>query len=314
MIIFVVDMVKNEPPLISIAMATYNGDKYLSTQLNSILTQTYTNIEIIIVDDASTDKTIQIICEYQLKYNNRIKLIQNQSNLGVVRSFSKAIDTCVGEFIALSDQDDIWFTDKLSLLINNIGEALLIHSDAIVVKDNGELISCSHRRYSRLNSSKYFVDYLLGNNVTGCCAMFRRSFWEQIRPIPEDFYVHDHYLALMTSFYHGIKYYPKPLVYYRQHVSNTIGAKTKDYGVFIKQLHKIKHSMIALSGNIMLTEYDSDINKAIIYYDALILCKRVSITQLLWIYEHLPFRKFVGFIVCSMFGKTIAKFLYNKLR
>ena len=295
-------------------MATYNGEKYLHQQLDSILTQTYSNIELIIVDDTSIDSTISIIKQYQSKYNN-IMVIQNKQNVGVVKSFELAINNCKGEFIALADQDDIWFKNKLEELYNNIGNAKLIHSDAILIDDNQQTISLSHMQYSKSMRYKNTVDYLFGNNVTGCCVMFRRSFWEQIHPIPDDFYVHDHYLAIMASIMHGIKYYPAPLIYYRQHSENTIGAKIKDYDIFIKNLQQVRNS-VALLKNIpqFNSNYSSDIDHALQYYDAIINHKPISLKLTIWIYKHVPLKKFCGFIAFTCFGHNVAKFIYSKLR
>ncbi len=106
-------------PLVSIAMTTYNGEKYLSAQLDSILNQTYKNLEIIICDDCSTDDTRQILTNYSKK-DSRIKLFFNDKNLGYSKNFQKAISLCTGNFISLSDQDDIWIPEKISLGINNI--------------------------------------------------------------------------------------------------------------------------------------------------------------------------------------------------
>ena len=96
---------KNE--LISIAMTSYNGEKYIREQLDSILTQTYGNFELIICDDRSKDSTVEIIKDYCIK-DSRIKLYVNEKNLGFKKNFEKAISLCKGEYIALSDQDDIY--------------------------------------------------------------------------------------------------------------------------------------------------------------------------------------------------------------
>ena len=93
--------------MISIAMATYNGEKFLRYMLDSILSQTYQDIELIICDDNSSDSTCLILKEYE-KNNSRIKLYFNESNLGFIKNFEKAISLCSGDYIALSDQDDIW--------------------------------------------------------------------------------------------------------------------------------------------------------------------------------------------------------------
>ena len=99
-------------PVISIVMATYNGGLYLEQQMESIVVQTYPNIEIIIVDDCSTDNTIEILQMFQQKYSN-IKLFNNAANLGYIKNFEKGCSLASGEYIALCDQDDYWHPDKL---------------------------------------------------------------------------------------------------------------------------------------------------------------------------------------------------------
>src|SRR5690606_18169426 len=108
-----------------IALCTYNGGKYLIEQLDSLVKQDYPNIEIIIVDDCSKDTTLSILNSYSLHYPN-IKIHVNENNLGYKKNFEKAIQLCNGEYIALSDQDDIWKLDKISKLINSIEKSVLI--------------------------------------------------------------------------------------------------------------------------------------------------------------------------------------------
>ena len=121
--------------LVSIAMCSYNGERFIQEQINSILEQSYSNFELIITDDCSSDKTIEIIKNYQAN-DTRIKLYQNEVNLGFVKNFEKAISLCTGEYIALADQDDIWTKDKLKTFIENIGENVLIYSDALLIDEH----------------------------------------------------------------------------------------------------------------------------------------------------------------------------------
>src|SRR4030067_269521 len=102
-----------DPPRksIGVVLCTYNGEKYLREQLDSILCQTRAPDQILILDDCSNDRTIEII-ENFLKKDGRIRLIRNETNLGYARNFEKGISLCETDFIALSDQDDIWFNDK----------------------------------------------------------------------------------------------------------------------------------------------------------------------------------------------------------
>src|SRR5690554_1467232 len=107
--------------MISIALASYNGEKYIKEQLDSILNQTIQDFEIVVCDDASTDNTWEILQQYEAK-DKRFKIFRNEQNLGFKKNFEKAISHCKGEYIALSDQDDIWIENHLELLFNHIQE------------------------------------------------------------------------------------------------------------------------------------------------------------------------------------------------
>jgi glycosyltransferase involved in cell wall biosynthesis len=104
-----------EQPLVSVAMCTYNGEKFINLQLDSILAQTYHNLELVIVDDGSTDETFNIISDYAKK-DGRIKCFKNEVNLGFNKNYERAIKLTTGEFIAISDQDDIWLPHKMMMM------------------------------------------------------------------------------------------------------------------------------------------------------------------------------------------------------
>ncbi len=239
-------MITDNNPLISIAMATYNGGSYIADQLDSIFRQTHKNIEIIIIDDCSTDNTVSIIRQYQQSHTN-IKLFQNNTNLGVVKTFAKALSLCQGEFVALTDQDDIWFDNKLERLWDNIEDNLLIHSDAILVDGNMQVLAQSNMANTKKDQHKTgFIDYLISTNVTGCTTLFPRKLLDRALPIPEGFYIHDHYLAIIASYYGKIKFLNEPLMYYRQHERNTIGARRPGFDKFINNCKNVADSYSAL--------------------------------------------------------------------
>ena len=122
--------------MISIAMATYNGDKYIKEQIDSILNQTIQDFEIVICDDCSTDGTVRILHEYA-KNDKRFHIYQNEDNLGFKKNFEKAITLCQGEYIALSDQDDIWMPNHLELLKNAIKGKVLSCGNADLIDKDG---------------------------------------------------------------------------------------------------------------------------------------------------------------------------------
>lgn len=221
----------NNTNLVSVVMATYNGEYFLKEQLDSVLAQTYDNIEIIIVDDSSVDSTLSIIESYIAKYEC-IKLYVNEKNLGVAKSFERGISFAKGDFISFCDQDDFWLPNKIEILVNNIGQNLLIHSDAFLVDEKLNIIKNSLTSVKgRIRNT--FAEYLFGNDVTGCTAMISKKCIEIAMPFPDDFFMHDHYFALVASYFNKIKYIDDKLIMYRQHSSNAVGVSRMSYKRFI---------------------------------------------------------------------------------
>ena len=130
----------NHKPLVSIALCTYNGEAYLREQLDSIANQSYSPLELIAVDDSSSDNTLEILKEYAAIYPF-IKIFVNPENLGYIRNFEKALQLCSGDFIALSDQDDIWDHKKIEKQVNSIGNNLLVYHDSEFVDQNGNSLN-----------------------------------------------------------------------------------------------------------------------------------------------------------------------------
>ncbi len=209
-------------PLISIAMATYNGEKYLKEQLDSIYAQTYKNIEVIVTDDCSPDKTVDILEQYSKSHG--LRYFVNEQNLGFVKNFEKVLSLCNGDYIALADQDDIWCKDKIEILLKNISGHLMVHSDAILIDDKGKMIEESFTKQSKKKIYQTTQEYLFINNLTGCTSMIDKTLLRKALPIPSQFGVHDYWLAVIASTQGSIAYVDKPLVKYRQHSNNQIGA------------------------------------------------------------------------------------------
>lgn len=208
--------------LISIALATYNGAEFLEAQLQSIYAQTYKNIEVVACDDNSTDDTQKILEVFAKSHG--LKYFINDKNIGCVKNFEKALSLCRGEYIALADQDDIWEKEKIEVLYENIGDALLIHSDAKLIDQNNNILAESYYLKSNKKLRKDLVEYFFDNDVTGCTALFNKKLLEFALPFPESVAIHDWWLAICASKYGQIKYINKPLIAYRQHQYNQIGA------------------------------------------------------------------------------------------
>jgi len=209
-------------PLVSIVLATFNGEAFLAQLLDSVLAQTYPNIEIVAVDDGSTDTTINILNSYA-STNGKIKVFANSVNIGYIKNFQKACKLSSGEYIALCDQDDEWHIDKVKHMIETIGEHPMVYCDSIVcdehLGDTGKRISSfvnCRSRYSCLELSVFCRIY-------GNATLFKRSLFEDADPFP-DMIPHDWWLSYVATLHGGIKYLDEPLILYRQHSTNIFGA------------------------------------------------------------------------------------------
>lgn len=223
-------------PLISIALTTYNGEKYLRKLLDSIFAQSYQNIEVIACDDNSTDSTPEILNEYAQKFGLRYHT--NEIRQGFVKNFEKALTLCQGVYIALADHDDIWLNNKLEVLIKEIGNHFLIHSDAYIIDNEDNIVSNSYTAYAKKLIKMYRPhEFFFHNSVTGCTSLINKSLLEKALPFPDNCLSHDWWLALVAIKLKGIKYLNIPLIKYRQHPSNVFGAKSP----FVQDIKNFLH-------------------------------------------------------------------------
>lgn len=221
--------------IVSIVMATYNGEKYIRQQLDSILEQTYSNFEVIVVDDASTDETLAILYEYST-LDSRIMVHHNEFNCGVVANFERGVRLAKGEFIAFSDQDDVFRKDKIAILVKTFStnqKCDMVVSDLSLIDGKGSVIAESMWKNQRLAplSGHPFIRLLYKNFATGCAMMIRRRLLDMALPFPQNCLVHDWWLAIVASGENagGICLVNQSLTSYRQHGNNVIGAVGKDY-------------------------------------------------------------------------------------
>ena len=211
----------NPAPLVSIALCTYNGEKFLNKQLTSILSQTYRNIELIIVDDCSTDDTVKMIRDFQ-ENDQRIKLIINEQNLGFNRNFQKAIGLCTGDFIAVCDQDDIWLSHKIETLLQAIGQQDMVYCNSAFVDTNdqptGKYIIDPNR-----NSAAYqhYKNILMENFITGHNLLFRRKAIQQMFPFPKNSF-YDWWMGFVMLYEGKLAYCNQVLTHYRTHESSVM--------------------------------------------------------------------------------------------
>ena len=227
--------------MISVVMATYNGERFIREQLLSIFNQTMSVDEIIICDDNSRDNTVQIIKDIQKEYKNiDIRLIQNDNNLGYKLNFKKALSFCDADFIFLCDQDDIWLENKVEVMmkIMNVNKNIkVLASTYDLINENDNPIHIDiNPRFSNKNMYKCkvkpntlvrvpFERLIVENSFQGCALCICKEVIEKFqRCFSVDFH-HDWLINLLASEQNGMYFLNVPLFHYRIHSKNTIGLK-----------------------------------------------------------------------------------------
>ena len=217
---------------VDILLATYNGEKYIKEQVESILNQTYENIQIIISDDCSTDKTRQVLKEYE--NNEKIKIFYQEKNLGYVKNFEFLLKQVESNLYMLSDQDDVWKKEKVEKSVEKIeSEKLdLVFGDLEVVDENLNTLYKSYNRYMHLihKIKKYQKDYRLQylyNCMTGCTIISRKNWIDKVLPFPTNskYVIHDYWIGLIIALNGKVGYLDTPYILYRQHGTNQVGTK-----------------------------------------------------------------------------------------
>ena len=218
---------------VDILLATYNGEKYIREQIDSILNQTYTEFRLLISDDGSKDKTREILEEYKNK-DSRIQIFMQENNLGVVKNFEFLLEKVEAKFYMFSDQDDIWKKEKIEKSLNKIKEGFdLVYSDLEVVDENLNVTYESYWKlkgiYSKIKKYNNFESLYLNNFVTGCTIISKKELINKFLPLPNTskYVLHDYWISLILSQDGKIAYIEEPLIKYRQHKNNKVGSKKK---------------------------------------------------------------------------------------
>lgn len=233
-------MTKNETiqPLVSIALCTYNGAAYIKQQLDSITDQSYANLEIIVCDDASADDTLKIIEEYQVT-EPRIKLFRNEKNIGYNKNFEKAFSLCSGDYIAISDQDDVWEKEKIELMMKNWPSgSLFVYSLSgnFMNDDFTGRTEAPRVRYTAIDDLHKLV---FNSPVHGHACMFKKELLQLCMPFPTDIY-YDWWMSMHAAAAGIIGCIPLTLTWHRNHSQNSSRTLTtiKDSEERDKQLRK----------------------------------------------------------------------------
>lgn len=228
---------------------------FVLEQVSSILHQSVPPQQLVVSDDASSDDTIRAVRERVARFRAQrpeidlqFVVIENAVPLGVTKNFEQAITACTGEIIVLSDQDDVWHARRLERIVDafkDSGEVTLLHSDARLVDASGEPlgellsegISFTARERAAVRDGRAFEVLLRRNVVTGATTAFRRGLVERAVPFPAS-WVHDEWLAMVASITGRVDYLDEPLVDYRQHGGNQIGAGRPDARELLARLRE----------------------------------------------------------------------------
>ena len=232
----------------SVALCSYNGEKYIHQQIDSILSQTHKPSEIVVCDDGSTDRTPEILAEYQKQYPEIFRIHFNEINLRSVKNFEKAISLCSKKIIFLSDQDDIWAENKAEKIVSfldNHPEIDVVATNGFCIDENGAV----HEKYSlwdapvflkgKGKSIDYFEIILHCNIATGASMAFRAALKPEIMPFPvlKDYH-HDEWIAVNTARKGRFAFLNDKLFYYRTHQEQQVG------GVFFDKTEEGKAKLM----------------------------------------------------------------------
>lgn len=321
---------------IDILLPTYNGEKYLKEQLDSILNQTYKNIRLIISDDCSKDSTPKILEEYRGK-DERIELYLQKENIGVVKGIEFLLKKVKSNYYMLADQDDVWLPMKVEKSIETLKKenADLVFGDLEVVDQDLKTMYPSFGDFMLLNRkinkyiNSYKVNYLY-NCVTGCTVLSKKEFIEKILPIPTEskYLIHDHWIGLVVALNGKLAYMPEKYIKYRQHGNNQVGTDKISHG--FKNLEQVRELFINVKLGVFGTyvnnkekfskELQEQNEKALNYYNDIKDKKNFNFKGWKIFHElyktETPIYYIENFIIMNMpfFGKILFKIRYGVLK
>ena len=237
--------------MISVCIATYNGEKYIHEQIASILQQIGNDDEIVVSDDGSTDKTLDVVRSFDAQ---NIHIYINKGDHGYTPNFENALRNAHGDYIFLSDQDDIWMPDKVEACMKYLKVNDFVVSDALIVDgDNKPLVDsfCEQRK------SKFgFLNTLIRFSYLGCCFAFRRKVLSKALPFPKNHILctHDNWLALVSTAFYKSAFIPLPLIRYRRYGGNaSSGAKNANKSILF-MIHYRLYLLFHLIGRCLVAK------------------------------------------------------------
>lgn len=240
--------------MISVALCTYNGSRFIRDQIRSICLQSLPPNEIVLSDDASTDDcvlmaraTLENVLRDHPCLHIELRVVKNRLSLGVTKNFEQAVMLCHGDLVALCDQDDVWHPKRLARMVSEFQrrpDLLLLHTDARLVGAGGEdlkeslfdALEVRTSEISRIHGGQAFDIFLRRNLVTGATTLFRKSLLGSAFPFPTE-WLHDEWLAIIASSVGRVDVHEGRLIDYRQHENNQIGAQRETF------IQKVKRAL-----------------------------------------------------------------------
>nr|WP_240155062.1 glycosyltransferase family 2 protein [Chitinophaga sp. Cy-1792] len=232
-------------------MATYNGEKYISEQIQSIINQDYPEWHILVRDDGSKDRTVEIVRGFIKKYPGKISLVEdNERGLGSSGNFYRLMQHAKAPYIMLSDQDDVWMNDKITVTMNKLAEMeqhfgnnipLLVFTDLSVVNNSLTVINPSFWKAQALDPEICRKTYktVAQSTITGCTVMINKKALEYIFPVPIQSMQHDHWMGIVIGYHGKTDYINRPTIYYRQHQHNDVGMKEINAGYLLSKWNRV---------------------------------------------------------------------------
>lgn len=231
--------------MLSVALCTYNGERYIEKQLQSILNQTLPVDEILVCDDGSTDNTIPILTALKEKYTDLINILVNKTPKGARENFLSAIKLCRGDIIFLCDQDDLWLPHKVETICDYFHKHPSIETvftDAYLINEEGITIGTDVTLWDyffdstsrkRCDNGMMVEEFCTGSHATGATMAFRKRIIERFSPLHNDLW-HDEMIAMTSVASHSLGYVGEPLIKYRIHYGQQIGVPNSNESIVTK--------------------------------------------------------------------------------